>query len=263
MTTSRTVVVGPSVKGLMPMYSAVPIVEGFPAVSASHGGFGWSSLWLLEDGDRRVLLDAGPPAYIPLIHEGLGQRGLTPADITDVLVTHLHWDHVGNFTMFPNATTWVGEEELAWAAAQVPGTTFVPDLHVRELLRRDEGVERVRPGQEVLPGVHAVASPGHTPGHLAFHVERAEEQLLFAGDSVKNIHELTTSRAHSTMDEDASTRTVDRLRSVLADTSGLLVPGHDVALRLVDGSPQRCRPQRAQIGYFAEAAGPEQDRSIA
>ncbi len=242
-------------------YTAHSIVDGFPGKSASHGGFGWSSLWLLDDGSRRVLIDAGQPSYIPLIHAGLDRLGLTPSDITDVLITHLHWDHVANFTMFADATTWVGEAELSWAAQQPAGTPFIPDLHVRELQRRTEGVERMRPGQEVLPGIHAIASPGHTPHHLAFFAERTADRLVFAGDSVKNVHELTTLRADSTLDDDASTATMRTLRSLMADTGGLLVPGHDVPLALDGASVERRRPQRAAIGFFADADG-EQDRSI-
>lgn len=244
------------------MYVAHPIVEGFPGKSSSHGAFGWSSVWLLDDGSRRVLVDAGQPAYIPLIHEGLIQLGLTPADITDVLLTHMHWDHVANFTMFPKATTWVGEQELAWAATLPAGTKFIPDLHVQELLRRTHGVERMNPGQEVVPGIHAIASPGHTPHHLAFYADRTEDKMIFAGDSVKNVHELTTLRADSSMDDDASTKTIDRLRSLMADTSGVLLPGHDVGLALVGRGVERLRLQRAEIGFFVDGAAGEQDRSI-
>jgi len=246
----------------MNSYRAHPIVEGFPGKSSSHGGFGWSSLWLLDDGERRVLVDAGQPAYIPLIHEGLDDLGLTPGDVPDVLLTHLHWDHVANFTMFPNATTWVGEKELAWAADQPAGTKFIPDLHVQELLRRTAGVEQISPGREILPGIHVLASPGHTPNHLAFFAEHTPDRMIFAGDSVKNIHELTTMHADSSMDVALSESTIDRLRSLLADTSGVLVPGHDVGLTLVHGEVRRMRPQNAAIGYFADGAGGEQDRSI-
>lgn len=243
-------------------YTAHPLVEGFPGKSASHGAFGWSSLWLLDDGERRVLVDAGQPAYIPLIHAGLERLGLEAADVTDVLLTHLHWDHVANFTMFPNATTWVGERELRWAADQPAGTKFIPDLHVQELLRRTSGVERISAGREILPGIHALDSAGHTPHHLAFLLERAAEPLVFAGDSVKNVHELQTLRADSSLDDEASTATIDRLRSLLRDTSGTLVPGHDVGLRLVDGEAQRIHPQRAEISFFVDGATGEQDRSI-
>lgn len=243
-------------------YTTHPLVEGFPGKSTTHGAFGWSSLWLLDDGERRVLIDAGQPAYIPLIHESLERLGLTTADITDVVLTHLHWDHVANFTMFRNAVTWVGERELAWAAEQPAGTKFIPDLHVQELMRRNERVERMNPGQEILPGIHVIAAPGHTPHHLAFFTERAARPLVFAGDSVKNIHELATARVDSTMNEDASARTIDRLRSLLTDTSATLLPGHDVGLELINGEAQRLREQRAQISFFADALSPEIDRSI-
>lgn len=243
-------------------YTAHPLVHGFPGKSRSHGAFGWSSLWLLQDGTRTVLVDAGQPAYIPLIHEGLARIGLVAADVTDVLITHLHWDHVANFTMFPNATTWVGEQELAWAAAQPAGTKFIPDLHVQELLRRREGVERMSADAEILPGIHTIASPGHTPHHLAFFAEHVGDGMVFAGDSVKNIAELATKRVDSTMDEQQSTATIDRLRSLLTDTSSVLVPGHDVELILADGEVQRSRPQRAEIEFFADAERGAQNRSI-
>lgn len=249
-------------EAVMSGYRARPLIEGFPGKSSTHGAFGWSSLWLLDDGERRVLVDTGQPAYIPLIHDGLARLGLTADDVTDVLLTHMHWDHVSNFTMFGSATVWVGEQELAWAAEQPAGTKFIPDLHVQELLRRSEGVERMSAGQEILPGIHAVASAGHTPHHLAFFTERAEQTMLFAGDAVKNIHELATLRADSSMDDAQSTRTIDRLRSLLTDTSGVLVPGHDTGLVLADGEVHRVRPQRADIGYFADGITGEQDRSI-
>ncbi|MFV0253269.1 MAG: MBL fold metallo-hydrolase [Beutenbergiaceae bacterium] len=241
---------------------AFPIVHGFPGKSASHGAFGWSSLWLLRQAERHILIDAGHPAYVPLIHERLAILGLTALDITDIALTHLHWDHVANITMFPNATIWVGERELSWAAQQPPGTPFIPDLHVQELLRRRDGVERIAPDQEFLPGIHAIASGGHTPHHLAYFAERTAQKLLFGGDSVKNAFELHSGIVDSTLDRDASTRSIQRLRSLLTDTAGVLVPGHDVELRLQPGTVERIRAQEAQIGFFADPLSGESDRSI-
>ncbi|WP_235563382.1 MBL fold metallo-hydrolase [Microbacterium sp. Root322] len=243
-------------------YVARPLVEGFPGKSSSHGAFGWSSLWLLDDGVRRVLIDAGQPAYIPLIHAGLERYGLTTDDVTDVLLTHMHWDHVSNFPMFANATTWVGERELRWAAEQPSGTPFLPDLHVQELLRRTDRVGRMTAGQEVLPGIHAIDSAGHTPHHLAFYLERADEKRVFAGDAVKNLYELASGRVDSTLDLDASAATIVAMRSLLTDTGANLVPGHDVELRWEDGEVRRRHAARAAIGFFADASTGEQDRSI-
>ncbi|MCU1475421.1 MAG: hypothetical protein JWQ64_114 [Subtercola sp.] len=244
------------------MYTAIPLVHGFPGKSHSHGAFGWSSIWLLRNDERRVLIDAGPPAYISLIHKGLAGVGLTTADITDVVITHLHWDHVGNFTMYPNATTWVGENELAWAATLPAGTAFIPDLHIQELVRRGDHIGRMHPGSEVLPGVNVIASPGHTPGHLAFSAETTTGTYIFAGDAVKNVYELNTLEVDSTMDEAASRRSIQRLKSVLRDTNGLLIPGHDVPLHANGTEFTRIQAQRAHIGFFADDNG-EVDRSIA
>ncbi|MDZ8275362.1 MBL fold metallo-hydrolase [Microbacterium aquimaris] len=241
-------------------YRVIPLVEGFPGKSATHGAFGWSSLWLLDDGARRVLVDAGHPGYVPLIHEGLERAGLRASDITDVLITHMHWDHVANVTMFDKATVWVGADELEWAAQQPIGTPFIPDLHVKELRNRRDEIELIAGEAEVLPGIHVLTSPGHTPHHLAFFVEGDHGGVIFAGDSVKNIHELTTGRADSTLDAAASTCTVNKLRSVMAETGAALVPGHDVALRLIDGAISREHPPRVAVGYI-DADG-EHDRHL-
>ncbi|WP_020577053.1 MBL fold metallo-hydrolase [Actinopolymorpha alba] len=247
----------------MSAYTAQPLIDGFPGKSSSHGGFGWSSLWLLMSASRRVLIDTGPPQYIPLIHDRLQQLGLTTSSITDVLVTHLHWDHVQNFTMYAGARVWVGDRELEWGRRQPAGTAFVPDLHIQDLVRRGDAVGRIRGEDEVLPGIGAIHSPGHTPGHLAFQVATSAGVLIFAGDAVKNIHELTKGAADSTMDQDLSHRTIVRLRGILRETDGILVPGHDVGLRFDGPRIERVKPQTAHIGYFADGECGARDRSIA
>ena len=232
------------------MYSAKPLIHGFPGKSKSHGAFGWSSLWLLRKPDSRVLIDTGPFAYMPLIHQGLANIGLTPNDITDVLLTHLHWDHVANFTMFPNATLWVGEDELNWAKQQQAGTHFLSDLHVRGLLQAGDRLQRLRPGVQLLEGISSIATPGHTPGHLAFHAETDAGDHIFAGDSVKNAHELATSLVDSTMDADLSRASIERLRSLLRDTSGRLIPGHDAPLMMTKSVIEREAGQVVEMSYF-------------
>src|SRR5690606_33514028 len=127
------------------------------------------------------------------------------------------------------------------------------------LLRRTSGVEQITGAREILPGIHAIASPGHTPHHLAFYAESAGDGLVFAGDSVKNVYELATQRVDFTMDPAQSERTIDRLRSLLTDTSAALVPGHDVSLALIDGEVRRLHHQQASIGFFADGVHGEQD----
>ncbi|MFD6697908.1 MULTISPECIES: MBL fold metallo-hydrolase [unclassified Microbacterium] len=248
------------------MYTYDALVAGFPAKSDSHGAFGWSAVWLIDDGERKVLVDAGGPAYASVLRDALAARGLMSADITDVLLTHAHWDHVSNFTSFDQATVWLGSTELEWASRQPVGAHFLSDVHVQELHRRwADGTGRVRTieGDDlVLPGIRALKAPGHTPGHLAFLVEDAATPLLLAGDAVKNLHELATGDVDSTLDEAESRRTVQKLRSVMNQAGAALAPGHDVLLVADEGQVHRIAPQHAQFTFFEAAEGPGLDHSV-
>lgn len=243
------------------MYRIDPVVDGFPGKSASHGAFGWSSVHLLRHGDRTVLVETGPPAYVPLIAATLDRLGLTATDVTDVLLTHSHWDHLSNITMFAAARLWIGATELAWARSLPTGTPHQSPLHVAELTRRGEATGLVSDGDTPAPGITVISTPGHTPGHVAYAVETESGPVVFAGDAVKNIHELATAEVDMTLDGAASRSSIEKLRAHLRATGGVLVPGHDVPLRLEGEQVTRLRPQRAQVSFFAAPGGPE-DRSI-
>ena len=243
------------------MYRIDPVVDGFPGKSSTHGAFGWSSVFLLRRGERTILVETGPPAYLPLLGATLDRLGLTAGDVTDVLLTHSHWDHLSNIMMFARARLWIGAAELAWAQALPNGTPYQSPLHVAELTRRGDAVGLVGEGDMPAPGITVIATPGHTPGHVAYAVETDEGPVVFAGDAVKNIHELATGQVDMTLDADASRASIHTLRAHLRSTGGVLVPGHDVPLRLDGEQVTRVRAQRAQISFFAAPGGPD-DRSI-
>jgi N-acyl homoserine lactone hydrolase len=244
------------------VYSVRSLVNGFPAASQTHGGMGWSSVFLLQGHGRSVLVDTGPPAYVRLLHERLAANGLEPTDITHILVTHLHWDHVSNFTMFPHAQVVVSELELDWAVQQPPGTQFVPDVHVARLESMRERLLLVQDRQQLLPGVVAIWTPGHTPGHVAFQVAGEDATFLFAGDAVKNRYELSTTDVDSTMDREASRRSVRQLRDRLAEHGAILVPGHDVQLSLAGDEVVPLEPQQCEVVVFLEPDGAPQPRRL-
>lgn len=243
-------------------YSVRTIVNGFPGKSATHGGFGWSSVGIARSATRTVLIETGPPAYIPLVNEGLANAGITAAEVTDVLITHAHWDHLANFPLFPRAHLWIGNAELRWAAVLPANEPFTSTLHVQRLLDEGDRVGRLNDGDEPIPGIRVIATPGHTPGHLAYEVAGDSSPMIFAGDAVKNLYELATGDVDSTLDRTASRDSVARLRERMRTTGAILVPGHDVPLRLDADSAIRTVPQHAQIDYFGSADGPPTDHSI-
>lgn len=239
------------------------LVSGFPGTTQTHGGLGWCSVSVLRDGTRTVVVDAGPPAYLEMLHRELARRGISPSDVTDVLTTHLHWDHIGNFTMFPHATLTVGRAELEWASRQPPGTPLVADLHVRRLLELGDRVRTVEDGEEVVPGITAIAAFGHTPGHMCYRAKVSGGDVLFAGDSVKNRYELATGDVNSSLDFESSRATVERLRSMMEqDPSIVMIPGHDAPLAWVDGEVTTTEPLHAELSVYLDTRAGAVPRKI-
>ena len=222
------------------MYDAHPLAHGFPIKSAFHGGFGWSSVNLFRSEDRVVIVDAGSPAHGGMLRANLAELGLTPADVTDVLLTHLHWDHVANLAMFPEATVTVHQVEYDWATNHPePDEVFLSKPYLDFLAASDQPknfLTGMDDGADLLPGISWFPTPGHTPGHIAFRVATTEGGVLLSGDSVKNRVELFTGVPDLSMDLAASQASIDKVRAILAaDNSISLLPGHDNRLRMVDG----------------------------
>ena len=143
-------------------YNIEIAVQGYPGKAVCHGGLGWSTIALLRGHGRVVLIDTGAFGQRQLVIDRLAAHGLTPADVTDVVLTHSHWDHSVNWVMFANARVMIDGHELAWSLDEPWGITPVPELYVRELDRSPQLV-RIKAGQQILPGLTAHHAPGHTP----------------------------------------------------------------------------------------------------
>jgi glyoxylase-like metal-dependent hydrolase (beta-lactamase superfamily II) len=122
--------------------------------------------------------------------------GMDPAGVTQVIQTHFHPDHIGGLASnegvpaFPNATVHVPEREWAFwrdegeesraAAARRPNFA----LARRRFAAYGDKVQTFAPGAQVAPGVTAVETLGHSPGHTSFLVADAGHQLMVIGDAV-------------------------------------------------------------------------------
>lgn len=160
------------------------------------------NITLMTSGDRVVLFDAGSgPNFQPTagaLPSNLEEAGLSPADITDVIFTHAHPDHLWGILdefddpLYPDARLWVPQAEWDyWRAddtlANMPEErkSFVVGAQSRFEAIEDR-VEMILPGQEVLPGVEAVDTAGHTPGHMSYMIHGGSESLLVIGDAITN-----------------------------------------------------------------------------
>jgi glyoxylase-like metal-dependent hydrolase (beta-lactamase superfamily II) len=137
---------------------------------------------LVKTHGRRVLIDTGlgNPSASGLILS-LKLAGVAPDQITDVLITHTHGDHVGGLVTadhkpaFPNAKVRMSAKEWAWMQSQAGAKTISAVIAPQ--------VETFEPGQVVAPGIRSVAIEGHTPGHVGYEIVSGRARLLDIGDT--------------------------------------------------------------------------------
>lgn len=233
-----------------PTFELITLVQGFPGRSLCHGGLGWSTISFVRMGDRRIIIDAGSFNARKSIYAGLKQLGLQPSDITDVLLTHAHYDHALNWVLFPKARIHIGAVELEWAAAQEPGDHVIPELYI-QALNTSPQLAVIGDRDWVLPGIKAARCPGHTPGSLVFRLEGERHSVLFTGDAAKNRAELLSRSAHMVMDEDAMHRSMEAIWTLWQERPGtLLVPGHDLPMKLEDGRPNYIGTRQAGVSAW-------------
>jgi glyoxylase-like metal-dependent hydrolase (beta-lactamase superfamily II) len=159
---------------------------------------------LLRSGDRTVLFDcgAGPTfqASAGRLWSALETEGLAPDDISDVIFTHGHPDHLWGVLddfdelLFRNATYHMGGDELDYWSDPDTVTTigearasFAAGA-TRRLDAISDNLSRFGDGDEVLPGVTALSTPGHTPGHMSFVVAAGADSAMVIGDAIGNDH---------------------------------------------------------------------------
>ena len=229
------------------------LVTGYPGKSVCHGSLGWSSIALVQHGERKALVDVGSFGQRHLIIERLAQHNLVPPDVTDVLLSHGHYDHSVNWTLFRDARIVIGAQELAWSLDEPWGETPVPELYVRELASWPT-LHRANDGEEVFPGITAHVAPGHTPGHLLFVLEGRERDVIFTGDAAKNRAELLSRSADMTYDAAVSRASIDAIWRLWQRRPGnIVVPGHDLPMTQERGQTRYLGSREAGVrSWLAE-----------
>ena len=228
-------------------YNIDILIQGYPGKSVCHGSLGWSTVALIRGNGRSVLVDAGNFGMRGLLQEKLADYGLSPVDITNVLLTHSHYDHSVNWTMFPNAQIHLSKVEIDWALQQPWGVTPVPELYV-ERLKDWPNLVTLNDGDEVLPNITAHIAPGHTPGCLVFVLNGENREIIFSGDAAKNRAELVSGDTDMTYDSEISRKSIDMIWRLWRRRDGsILIPGHDVPLAQQDGVIRKLTSHEAAI----------------
>jgi N-acyl homoserine lactone hydrolase len=234
-------------------YEIDVLVQGFPGRMVCHGGLGWSTIVLVRGHGRAALIDVGAFSMRRGLIEQLAARGLKPADVTDVLLTHSHYDHSLNWILFRHARIVIGAKELAWSLKEPWGETPVPELYVREL-QGWPTLHQAADGEELMPGLTAHVAPGHTPGHLVFVIEGKEHDVIFTGDAAKNRAELLSRKGEASYDAKTSSASIERIWQWWRRRPGsILIPGHDLPMTQKDGHIEHIGRRKAALkAWFGE-----------
>jgi glyoxylase-like metal-dependent hydrolase (beta-lactamase superfamily II) len=136
---------------------------------------------LIKDGSRLILIDTGVGPKGGKLIASLKYAGVTPDQITDVLISHGHGDHIGGLInadgtpAFQNAKVRMTAAE--WEAIKSGGQA---DVIVAAVTPQ---VETFAPGAQISPSIKSVEVKGHTPGHTAYEITSGKKTLLAIGDS--------------------------------------------------------------------------------
>jgi glyoxylase-like metal-dependent hydrolase (beta-lactamase superfamily II) len=202
-------------------------------------------VWLIRGGGHNILFDSGYHRdtflkYFPSTEyirpdEAVKLAGVQPEEITDVVISHAHWDHMGGIDLFPKAVVWIQKEEFryytgdAWQAGGDHGGIDPDD--VKELVRLNtEGRLRLVDGDdvEILPGVRAYTGGRHTYAAQYLGVV-GNPTFVLASDNCYLYRNLTEHKASATFSEadwPANLKNQERMIR-LAGSADRVIPGHD------------------------------------
>jgi glyoxylase-like metal-dependent hydrolase (beta-lactamase superfamily II) len=205
-------------------------------------------IWVLKGADgRTAIVDSGfhreqyfrqftVKDYVSPA-DAIAPLGLKPSNVTDIFLSHMHWDHAGGIDLFPAARVWLQKDEFdyytgeAWQSARTHGGIDADD--VLEIVKRNTlgRVSFVRGDDETsISGIGFGVGGRHTFASQFVTVTTRANTVVIASDNMYLYENMDTHTAIAqTLDAVSNLRAQDRMRS-LASEPRLVVPGHDPAV---------------------------------
>ncbi len=201
------------------------------------------TFWVIRAPDGHVtLFDAGfyrekfmkrwkPEDYV-IPSRALAQLGIQANDVSNIIVSHIHWDHVDGVDLFPNARIWLQKQEYDYYVSPT-GTPLHPaidSLDAAMLFKlRAAGRVHLIPGDssEILPGIYGYLGGKHTYASQYLTVPTRSGTVVLASDNVYLYRNLEEHRPIAQTLDSLSNLAAQRRMLRLASKPGLIVPGHD------------------------------------
>ena len=200
-------------------------------------------LWLIRAGDRNILFDSG--FYRPNLFKGwditdfvrpdeaVRRAGVKPEDITDVILSHAHWDHADGADLFPKANIHMQKDEYryytldAWQPGGKHGGIEREDVPFWVRANLDGRMRLADGDQEIIPGIRVYIGGRHTFQSQYVSVETAKGIVVLASDNMYLYENLDKHvPIAQTFDEKSNLAAQDKMRTLVKDLR-FIVPGHD------------------------------------
>jgi glyoxylase-like metal-dependent hydrolase (beta-lactamase superfamily II) len=206
------------------------------------------TVWLIRGGGRTVLMDAGfyrdkfvkqwKPVGFSKPSEALSALGVKPADVTDIIISHVHWDHLDGADLFPRARIWLQRDEYEHYtndSGAVLDRAIDPDDAKMLASLKTAGRVQLIPGDstEIIPGITVFTGGKHTfaSEFAAVHASLAGGRtgtIVLASDNAYLYENLEHHRPITqSLDTLSNLRAQERMAR-LASEPRLIVPGHDM-----------------------------------
>ncbi len=184
---------------------------------------------------RQKFIDSWKPAEFVRPSDAVKRLGISPDSVTDVIVSHIHWDHLDGADLFPNARVWLQREEYEYyvGADGRPAHAAIDSVD-SEMLASLNGAGRVKfvegDAKPILPGITAFIGGKHTYASQYVAVRTAKGMVVIASDNVYLYENLDRhAPIAQTLDAESNLAAQDRMKK-LAASPRLIVPGHDPAV---------------------------------
>ncbi len=198
-------------------------------------------MWLIRGGGRNVLVDSGfyreslvkqwKPADYVRPDAAVARAGVRAGEITDVIITHAHWDHADGADLFPKATIWIQKAEYDYYSTRAgKGGVTVEDMDFFRRAKDAGRLQLVDGDQEILPGIRVYTGGRHTYASQYVTVTTTNGPVVLASDNVYLYENLDKhAPIAQTFDAASNLAAQDRMKT-LAGNVGSIVPGHDPAV---------------------------------
>jgi glyoxylase-like metal-dependent hydrolase (beta-lactamase superfamily II) len=203
--------------------------------------------WMAVSSDRIILIDTGfDPVVAPRrsmatelrvflnAKEALARFGLKPSQVSDVIVTHFHYDHIGNLGTFGDSRIVVSSRELDfWTGpyGQHPAVSAGMEFDEVVAIQRAQADGRVHASRDYesgIPGIRLIDLSGHTPGQIGVGILTDAGETILASDAAHYYEEYEDAIPGRTfVDLEGMLVGFSKLREFSDKPGSLVVPGHD------------------------------------